>query len=236
MSPLTDEAAQPLHPPVSNLGVRRHPAPVTPWMTGGPTRLHTCRLLDTDTTERDLCACFASEQGEDDAAVTRDTMSCPPACQAHTETRDANITDDSRIPAIWTTHLHLHTWSRGRVVTASELLASWSKHASHTQPGMTDTPTPSLNTTATSFSTTCFARCRLSKQGARMNYFSQGTSASLSITEWWVADVRQRLEAAHTFTKAWYEIRYSKNSGSFQTLTEVQAYIHRTQRCTACAE
>lgn len=69
-------------------------------------------------------------------AVTRDTASLLLACQAQTETWDTNITDDYCIPAILNTPLCTHSVARA----ASNLVAFYSKHASHTQARMTDMP------------------------------------------------------------------------------------------------
>lgn len=76
------------------------------------------------------------KRGKVVVAVTRDTVSLLPACQAQTETWDTNITDDYCIPAISNTPLCTHsmTWA------ASNLVAFYSKHASHTQARMTDMP------------------------------------------------------------------------------------------------
>lgn len=56
----------------------------------------------------------------------------------------------------------------------------------------------------------------VSKQDAWLNYFFRNISASVSITEWWVAGLWQELEATHTFTKAWYTIKYTKHFGRYK--------------------
>lgn len=95
------------------------------------------------------------KRGKVVVAVTRDTVSLLPACQTQTETWDTNITDDYCIPAISNTPLCTHSMAWA----ASNLVAFYSKHASHTQARMTCHTNTFCNTTVSGFSATCLTGC-----------------------------------------------------------------------------